>query len=618
MKKALVFSCLIFYSSTLLAQQKTRIDNIKALTDSIEAIVKSQHTPGLMVGITTKDSVLFSGGFGYADLSTRRAVNGETLFRMGSITKMFVSLAILKLIEERKLSLQDELKKVAPEVPFQNKWEATHPVRIVHLLEHTAGFDDMQLNRMCSQDTIEYTGRKAMLLQQPSLTCRWKPGERFAYSNPDYIVLGYIIEKITGTYYNEYITTQLLHPLAMKASNFNLRSKFPDKDVKEYVVHDGQIKAVPSVTVLMPAAGTLWSSSDDMVKFLQFFLKRGDSLYTVKSLAEMETTHSSLAAEAGLRAGYGLGNTNLFIYQKYPWQGHGGWMGSCFSTCAYNRELGVGFVCSSNGNQSNGAIERLIMDYLEQHYPDKKTDTVSLDLAAIAPFIGQYRFENPRIEISGFKDRLLNAPKVYVEEGKLYAAFMPGGKIKLIQTAPFTFVKEDANTATVVFTKDAAGKNVMVMDGAYFEQTAYWRIAFSTWLAAISIFLALVAVITGIVSLIAYIAGKLPRKQLPLRVVPMVAVGLLVWAVMSLLQVQTESYLLSELVYPGMRSIVIFLGTLLFGVFSLLHLVLVIRQFKKMRNPWFYAYWLITTLSLSYISFVLLQNGWIGLRTWAM
>lgn len=618
MNKAVVTTCLVFLSCTLFAQQNNRLSNMKALTDSIEAIVKRQHTPGLMVGITTKDSILFSGGFGYADVAAKRLVNGVTLFRMGSVTKMFVSLAILKLIEEGKLNLQDELKKVAPDVPFQNKWEATHPVRIVHLLEHTAGFDDMQLNRMCSQDTISYIGKEAMLLQQPSLACRWKPGERFSYSNPDYVVLGYIIEKITRTYYNEYITAQILQPLGMHASNLNGRSKFPGKDVKEYVVRDGQIKPVPSVNVLMPAAGALWSSSNDMVKFLQFFLKGGEPLYAVNSIGEMETTHSPLAAEAGLTNGYGLGNANMFIYQKYPWRGHGGWMGTCFSTCAYNRELRVGFVCSSNGNQSNGAIERLIMDYLEQHYPGKKIDTVSLDLTAMAPYTGQYQFENPRNEFAGFKDRLLNTPKVYVEEGKLYAAFMPGGKVRLIQTAPFTFVKEGANTATVIFTKDAAGKNVMVMDGAYFEQTSYWRVAVNTWLAVIAIFFALVAVITGIVSLIAYIAGKLPRTQLLLRLLPMVAVGLLVWAVMSLLQVQTESYLLSELVHPGKRSILVFCGTLLFGIFSLLHLILVIREFRRMKYPWFAAYWLITSLSLCYISLILLQNGWIGLRTWAM
>ena len=119
-----------------------------------------------MLGITTKDSVIFSGGFGYADLDTKRKVDESTLFRMASITKMFISLGIMKLVNEGKLSLDDELKKIAPEVPFKNKWESTHPIRIVNLLEHTSGFDDIKLNRMYSLDTNENSGIEMMLIHK--------------------------------------------------------------------------------------------------------------------------------------------------------------------------------------------------------------------------------------------------------------------------------------------------------------------------------------------------------------------------------------------------------------------------------------------------------------------
>lgn len=618
MKRTVVITCLVLIAGTSFAQKKNSPATLTALTDSIHAIVQRQHIPGLMVGITTRDSVLFSGGFGYADVEAKRPVTGQTLFRMGSVTKMFVSLSILKLVEAGKLSLQDELKKVVPEVPFQNQWEAAHPVRIIHLLEHTAGFDDMKLNRMCSQDTIAYAGKEAMLLQQPSLVSRWAPGERMAYSNPGYVVLGYIIEKLTGSSYDEYINTQVLQPLGMHASNFNLWSRFPDKDVKEYVVHSGMVNKVPSVTCLMGAAGALWSCPDDMVKFVRFFLKQGDSVFTVNSIREMETMHSSLAAEAGLTSGYGLGNAQLFIYKKYPWRGHGGWMGTCFSTCAYNRELGVGFVCSSNGNQSNGAIERLIMDYFEKTYPGKKTATVAMDLKTITPYAGQYQFESPRNEIASFNDKLLGTPRVYLENNSLYVKFFPVGMVKLVQTAPFIFTKEGANSATVIFTTNKEGKRVMVMDGAYFEQASLGRVAVTRWLAIIAVLLAAIAVVAGLVSLVGYAAGKVKLRQLPVRVLPLVAVALLVWAVISLLQVQTESYLLSELQHVSGRSVVVFAGTLLFGIFSLLYLLLVVSRLRQVRPYWLTTYRMATALSLCYITFALFQHGWIGLRTWAM
>ena len=89
------------------AQSENGISSIKQLTDSIKAIVQQDHIPGLMLGITTKDSILFSGGFGYADINAKRPVNSQSLFRLGSISKMFVSLAILKLVQEGRLKLDD-------------------------------------------------------------------------------------------------------------------------------------------------------------------------------------------------------------------------------------------------------------------------------------------------------------------------------------------------------------------------------------------------------------------------------------------------------------------------------------------------------------------------------
>jgi CubicO group peptidase (beta-lactamase class C family) len=80
--------------------------------------MKQEHITGLMLGISTRDSIVFSGGFGYADIDARSKVNDSTLFRMGSITKMFVSLGIMKLVDEGKFKLDDELKKIAPEVPL--------------------------------------------------------------------------------------------------------------------------------------------------------------------------------------------------------------------------------------------------------------------------------------------------------------------------------------------------------------------------------------------------------------------------------------------------------------------------------------------------------------------
>jgi CubicO group peptidase (beta-lactamase class C family) len=94
------------------------MDPIDKLTDSIAKIVRQEHIVGLMLGVTTKDSVLFSGGFGCADLVNGRRVDAGTLFRMGSVTKLFVSLGIQKLVSEGKLNLADKLQQIAPGDPL--------------------------------------------------------------------------------------------------------------------------------------------------------------------------------------------------------------------------------------------------------------------------------------------------------------------------------------------------------------------------------------------------------------------------------------------------------------------------------------------------------------------
>ena len=275
--RTILIGILLSFGMDALSQDTASI-SMRQLTDSIQSIMNEEHITGLMLGITTNDSVLFAGGFGYADLDAHRSVNENTLFRMGSITKMFVSLGIMKLVNEGKLNLDDELKKIAPEVPFQNKWEATNPVRIINLLEHTTGFDDIKLDRLYSADDKGDTGINMMLVQKNSMICRWKPGERFSYSNPNYDILGYLIEKLSGKPYDQYLKDNILDPLGMGSSNFNLSSKMPGKDVKEYIVKNGRTVPVKSVTLISGPAGALWSNAADMVRFLQLFLRNGSPL----------------------------------------------------------------------------------------------------------------------------------------------------------------------------------------------------------------------------------------------------------------------------------------------------------------------------------------------------
>src|SRR6266853_6916177 len=151
--KLLVVISLLAVASILLipafgvAQQKTALSHPKTLPELQQAmkdVLNKEHVPGAGVALVANGAVLWCGGIGEADITTKRPVSCDTEFRVGSISKTFVALALLKLQEEGRINLYARLQDVVPEIPFRNRWEAMRPVRIVHLLEHTAGFDDME------------------------------------------------------------------------------------------------------------------------------------------------------------------------------------------------------------------------------------------------------------------------------------------------------------------------------------------------------------------------------------------------------------------------------------------------------------------------------------------
>src|SRR5262249_1692333 len=149
-----------------------------------------------------------------------RDVACDTEFRVGSISKTFVSLALLKLEEEGRINLQFRLQDVAPEVPFHNPWEASNPVRIVNLLEHTAGFDDTALREVYNTRDSPTISMLEVLQKFPQpQDVRWPPSTRFAYSNPDYGVAGYLVEKISGQRWTSYIRSSILAPLEISAGD---------------------------------------------------------------------------------------------------------------------------------------------------------------------------------------------------------------------------------------------------------------------------------------------------------------------------------------------------------------------------------------------------------------
>ncbi|MEM7105374.1 MAG: serine hydrolase [Bacteroidota bacterium] len=593
------------------------IKSVDHLTDSIQVIMEEDQMVGAILGVIQGDSVLFSGGFGYADKKNNRLADENTLFRLGSVSKLVVALGILKLVEDGQLDINENLKDVAPDVPFKNNWESTDPVKVVHLLEHTSGFDDVKVNRFCSLEPLSLSGKEKMLAQKSSLVCRWKPGERYAYSNPNYAVLGYIIEKRSGLPFEQYLKQKIFDPLGMAMTNFESGNQKPDINTKEYKLENGIVVEAPSVSLWSGADGGMWSSAKDMLKLLRLFLDDGAPLFQAETIKRMETSSSSLAARSGLKAGYGLGNGVNYFSTKLPYFGHDGYVGTCHSGFFYNRELDIGFVMSSN-REYNGRPARLIANYLLDSFPQNYPEHIPLDLEAIQPYLGQYQFDSPRNQISAFRERLMDAPALSVKDGKLIYDPLIGPASELHQTGPLTFAWKDNNIPRVILMTDEDGKKALSIMGRYYSKRSKAGVIGYRILIAISAVLILASIPVTILMLILKIFGKVKDDKITATIIPAIALIGLIISVMKLWVVQMDNVKLAELASINATSILIFLGTSIFGIGVLCTGIVALNSMLKSRFTLFNIYYMATFLAFAIVFSILWQHGWIGMRTWSL
>src|SRR6266700_443578 len=145
------------------------------VVSEVEGVLRKTNTPGAAIAIVRRGEPVWVRGIGVADVASGRSVTPDTLFRIGSTSKIFAALAVLKLQEERRLDLQDTLHARAPDLEFTNPWESEHPVRIVHLLEHTAGWDDWPVAEYARRPPTDGKLRDGLAFHPSTRTSRWPP-----------------------------------------------------------------------------------------------------------------------------------------------------------------------------------------------------------------------------------------------------------------------------------------------------------------------------------------------------------------------------------------------------------------------------------------------------------
>jgi CubicO group peptidase (beta-lactamase class C family) len=223
--------------------------------------------PGGAFLVMKDEEIVFSRGYGIADVQTREPITPQTLFNLGSISKTFVSNAILMLQEQKKLSVDDDILKYFPD--FKNK-ELARKIRIRHLLTHTSGLPD---NRNVKSDTVFYMTAKdaenwAPVMQTDSI--HFQPGERFEYSNPAFNALALIIEKVSGVKWQTFIIQNIMRPSGMLASTIT-DGPYPDSGVAHaYNFVNGNWSEDDygeEPTFAASGNGGVWSSVEELAKY---------------------------------------------------------------------------------------------------------------------------------------------------------------------------------------------------------------------------------------------------------------------------------------------------------------------------------------------------------------
>jgi len=591
--------------------------SVEELRTRIEKIVQEGGVPAIGIALVNQDGPYWIAGWGKADLASGRAADENTLFRIGSISKMFAAFSVLKLVEEGKLSLDDKLRDRAPDLEYANPWESTHPVRIVHLLEHTTGWDDTHLPEYAfdAPDTMSIKG--GLDFHPHSRTSRWPPGTRHSYCNSGTAAAAYVVEKVTGRRYEDYVAENFFVPLGMDSTSYFRTPAYESAGATLYLGVEPQ----PYWGLIHRAAGSINSSSRDMTKLVQFLLRRGATqearLLAEASIDRMEVPHSTLGATVGVTSGYGLanfstGHKNLGI----AFHGHNGGVMGGLSDLGYVEELGQGYVVMiNNGNGAAlGRITTQIKDYLLRDRQAPPPTAAKLP-AEYREIDGYYVPINPRQQSLRFISNFASVMAVTHDENALHRSPLMGSWVSSDRIGDGrALIDAWHGLPAIARVEDPLVGPALQIGSDIFQRVAGWKVFSRIVVPLVTIVMTLVGVVAIIVWGVRRASGTSTDRRLLMRLWPLCATVALIAFLFSLMSV---GRFLNQAGTISPLSIAIFVLSLAYPLLVLLGTFELFRPaIRASRNL---PYWFATAFVLCHL-LVAGYLGWFGafgIRTWS-
>ncbi len=585
----LAVASVLFIPGLGAAQQKTELPHPKTLQElqqAMKEVLDKEHVPGAGVALVANGELLWCGGIGKADIAANRAVTCDTEFRVGGISKTFVALALLKLQEEGKINLYARLQDIAPEIPFTNQWETGHPVRIVNLLEHTAGFDDMEPSEVYNlHNHYDFPLLEVFKRFRKPQVSRWPPGTRMSFSNPGNAIAGYLIEKVTGKPFDRYIRENFLRPMGME------KADYPFTEANRSFLSIGYDRNPPKAGgypfIYLRPAGDLKSSPGELAKLVQFLLRRGKieegQLVTPASILRMEAPETTLAAKNGLRLGYGLCNDSS-VEGGVETHGHDGGIDGFISSYRYTPEQNWGYVVLLNSTNSARALHDLnllAIDFLSRDFSKPRQSLITVPSSELKRFAGYYAPRAPRNQLFAFLDDLAGGTRIRVIKGKLTRSRLFGKPELLLCVGKNLFRSEKEPEGTTLFFANESGKMALVGYGLegipYSERSILVVLFLRIFMLTLCLFFMLTSLPFALIWLFLKLVGVMKDvRHLSVRVAPLLATLALLIVPICFLKLSGPRIGTFNLWTFG-----IFLGTFFFPLLSILGLVLVLRVPKE-------------------------------------
>ena len=609
----LLITCLPTHPTSAQTSTSTTPFPLSRLLYRLDSAMDKEHVTGMLISIVNKDSILYEGGLGITDLETKKPVDSLTLFRQASITKVFIALGIMQLIHDGRLTLQTRLKDAAPEIPFDNPWEATDPVTIEDLLQHTSGFSDKSPFAEYNFGEPDTSAINTLLVFRRNMRSYWRPGEAGSYSNVNYMILGYLIQRLSGKPLNTYMQEKVFHPLGMPKANILYNEQSEDQYCKSYNWREGRYRYVPHQAQYMPGNGSMNASAADFAHAILAYLNdwRTDSgqFLSPAVLHASETPHNYLSARAGLVNSYGYANDYLPV-SGHPFRGHHGAMGGCLSGIFYNRQDGIGYALTINSNNERfyRYAEGLIADFLLQTIPPAtiSTPVFPFNRSLAQSWSGYYRFSSIG-QPMGYFAGLRQTFKLESTDSSLHIHVIGGFSMNWV---PADSTGRLYKYPGLSFPHIALVKNKDNQPGI-FDNPLYFRkvSAFEAWAPIIAILAVLLLLISSLFFAVQVLIRSAIRRQLPASFLPGICITLTAICLFSIpfMMRHIEELIQDCRPLDGIHAGYLFCLYALTS-FALLSVFFLFFKWDQLRSKWTKLWLSLGSASALYCLFILFNN----------